>query len=235
MVDSNPTTIEMTLIITANQNTKLKIATGQSKDLKPEQIVAIPAGQEMTVLAKRVVDEHHVFCTFATGYGPQNRNSWYLYQPHWSGFTNGILRAIFKPTGELDEYGGAVFILAMEMDGDRVAFKCGSGQPGHQPVPVEQDYPGSMNPLPQGVYVIEKPVYESLAQCDPAIGPVWLALTPQEETSGRGGFIIHPDFNWSYSPGTAGCPFPHRNRDIYTIAEMVDRSTEATLTVDHGF
>jgi hypothetical protein len=225
----------MTLTIKATRDTKLKIATGQSSKLKPEQLFDVKAGQELTVLAHREVDENHVYCTFAGQYGTQNRNSWYIYQPHWEGFTNGILNASLKPNGELDEYGGAVFILDLEMDGDRVTIKCGSGQPGHQPVPVEQDYPGSMNPIPQGLYKIEKPVTESLAQCDPAIGPTWMALTPLDDTNGRDGFIIHLDFNYTYSPGTAGCPFPHRTRDIYTIAEMVERSTEAILTVDHGF
>jgi hypothetical protein len=225
----------MTLIIKAKQDTKLKLATGQSSKLKPEQLFDVKAGQEFTVLAHRDVDENHLYCTFAGQYGSQNKNSWYIYQPHWEGFTNGILTSTFKPTGEIDEYGGAEFLLELEMDGDSVAIKCGSGQPGHQPVPVEQDYPGSMNPIPQGLYKIEKPVTESLAECDPAIGTTWLALTPLEETNGRGGFIIHLDFNYTYSPGTAGCPFPHRTRDIYTITEMVERSTEATMSVEYGF
>jgi hypothetical protein len=225
----------MTLAITAKQETKLKLATGQSKDLKPEQVLVMPAGQQMTVLAHRAVDDHHLYCTFAAGYGTQNRNSWYIYQPHWDGFTTGKLYATFKPLGMEDEYGGALFNLHMEMDGDRLDIECGSGQPGHHPIPVEQDYPGSMNPIPQGVYVIEKPVVEDLASCDPAIGPVWMALTPQSETNGRGGFLIHPDFNWQYSPGTAGCPFPLRTRDIYTIADWVKRSSEAVLGVEYGF
>jgi hypothetical protein len=225
----------MTLIITANQETKLKLATGQSKDLKPEQILPITIGTQMLVLARRAVDDHHMFCTFAQSYGPEPRNSWYLYQPHWDGFTNGILKATFRPINVMDEFGGETFELTLEMDGDIVRIDCGSGQPGHEPVPVSQDYPGSMNPLCQGLYIIEKPVFESLSDCDPAIGPVWLALTPQEETNGRGGFLCHQDFNFERSPGTAGCIFPQRNRDIYTIADMVSRSTQATLSVEYGF
>jgi hypothetical protein len=225
----------MTLVLTAKQETKLKLATGQSKNLKPEQMITVPAGQQMTVLARRGVDDQHLFCTFATGYGSENRNSWYIYQPHWTGFTNGILRATLRPIGVEDEFGGPTFELTLEMDGDIVRIACGSGQPGHKSVPVSRDWAGSMNPICQGLYVIEKPTYESLADCDPGIGPIWMALTPQEETNGRGGFLIHLDFNWQSSPGTAGCIFPLRNRDIYTIAEMVERSTQATLSVEHGF
>jgi hypothetical protein len=225
----------MTLVITANQDTKLKLATGQSADLKPEQIFQYLMGQQATVLAHNAVDDHHTYCTFATGFGSEFRNSWYIYQPHWDGFGNGKLTGTFVPANRRDQYGGEIFNLTLFLDGDKVEIECGSGQPGHKPVPVSRDYPGSMNPLCQGLYVIEKPVYETLADCDPAIGTVWMALTPQEETNGRGGFLIHQDFNWQRSPGTAGCPFPLRNRDIYTIADMVQRSSEATLSVEYGF
>lgn len=225
----------MTLLLTANQDTKFKLATGQSKDLKPEQIFLVKKGTGITVLAHRQVDNHHTYVTLGQGYGPEHRNSWYLYEPHWNGFKTGKLTASFTPDNRLDVYGGHVFNLHMQMDGDRIDFECGSGQPGHAPVPVSRDYPGSMNPIPQGLYIIEKPVVEDVNSCDPAIGPVWLALTPCEETNGRGGFLIHADFNWQRSPGTAGCPFPHRNRDIYTIADWVKRSSEATLSVDYGF
>lgn len=221
------------MVIVANQDTKLKQATGQSKDLKPEQIYPIPKGTQLTVLAHRAVDDHHTYVTLGATYN--GLNSHYIYQPHFDGFVTGKLHATFKSVGMLDEYGGELFNLHLEMDGDRIDIECGSGQPGHQPVPVEQDYPGSMNPLCQGLYIIEKPTVEDVSNCDPAIGPVWLALTPQEETNGRGGFLIHQDYNWQRSPGTAGCIFPLRNRDIYTIADWVKRSSEATLSVEYGF
>jgi hypothetical protein len=225
----------MTLVIKANQETKLKLATGQSKDLRPEQILVMPPGQEMTVLAHRAVDGHHLFCTFAGGYGAEKRNSWYIYQPHWDGFATGKLFATFAPLGMQDEYGGELFNLHLEMDGDRLDIECGSGQPGHVPIPVGQDWAGSMNPICQGLYLIENPIIEDVASCDPAIGPVWMALTPKSETNGRGGFLIHMDYNWQRSPGTAGCIFPLRNRNIYTIADWVKRSSEAVLSVEYGF
>ena len=225
----------MTTQITARQSTVLKLATGQSSALQAEQILAVKAGETFEVLAYRAADANHTYCSFGRGYGAQNRNSWYIYQPHFDGFKTGVLKATLRPSGGRDQYGGCMFALLVTMDSETVLIKCGSGQPGHDPVPVSQDYPGSMNPLCQGLYVIEKPVREDVSSCDPAIGPVWMALTPQEETNGRGGFLIHQDFNWERSPGTAGCIFPQRNRDIYTLADMVDRSTEATLSVEYGF
>lgn len=225
----------MPFSITATQDTKLKLATGQSSELRDDQILAVAKGDRLAVLAHRIVNAHHTYCTFAQGYGPKALNSWYIYQPHWDGFPSGILTATFRPLGMQDEYGCELFNLELEMDGDLINIECGSGQPGHRPVPVEQDYPGSMNPLPQGRYQIGKPVYEALSNCDPAIGPVWLQLTPLASTNGRSGFLIHPDYNWVFAPGTAGCPFPIRNRDMYTIADWVRRSQSATLNVEYGF
>lgn len=220
--------------IKVSKDTFLKQSTDQSKDLPDEQKVLIKAGQELRVLAERPVDKDHKVLTFDTAI--EGRNTWYAYAPHFEEpIDKGILIIVMSPANARDQYGGEIFNWKMTMGDETLELQMGSGVPGRRPVPVGQDWPGSGNPIPQGTYEIGATVRESLSEMDPRIGPVWIPLKPLTRIGGRDGFLIHMDYNWQYSPGTLGCPFPLRNRDMDTIAAWNDRAAKGTLQVNHGF
>ena len=58
---------------------------------------------------------------------------------------------------------------------------------------------GSLKPIPEGIYSLEKPESSDIQ----AIGPWFAPIVP--DPSPRGEFGIHLDGNRSSSPGTAGC------------------------------
>lgn len=139
--------------------------------------------------------------------------------------------ARFTMTARHDNYDGRIYILSW---GD-TRIDCISGTPGSEPIHPERDWPGSLRPIPEGVYKIEKPVKEPVATSDPAIGPDWIALTPLTNISGRNAFLIHRDWNYAVSPGTAGCPAPVRHIDMLPIVEATNKGEIEYLAVDYGY
>jgi hypothetical protein len=140
-------------------------------------------------------------------------------------------RATFTPTFRRDEYGGLIFRLRW---GD-ASIDCVSGLPNYEPVPPAEDSPGSRRPIPQGTYAIGSPVHESEAELDDAIGPDWIPLDPQTEIGGRAGLLIHRDWNYLRSPGTAGCIAPCSHKHMNQIIEAVLSGAIDTLEIDYGF
>lgn len=140
-------------------------------------------------------------------------------------------KATFTLTLRTDEYEAMIFRLKW---GD-LAIDCISGLPGLLPVPPKEDYPGSCRPIPQGLYTIGLPVHESESEMDDAIGPDWIPLTPLTPIGGRDGFLIHRDWNYVRSPGTAGCPAPCVHEHMNQILEAVLSGAIDTLEVDYGF
>lgn len=218
----------------AKQDTALKKSTEQTKNLKEADFIEFSAGQKLNILAKRPVDLGHEFVTLDQSIN--GRNSWFLFPGHWEEEGAATeLKMTFRYINTVDSYGGPMFRLDMHMGQDKLTLQMGSGVCGSYPIPVSRDYPGSGNPIPQGTYSLGKTVRESLSDMDPRIGPIWIPLTPLTDTNGRDGFLIHMDYNYERSPGTLGCPFPQRNRDMYTIADWNDRAKSGTLFVEYGF
>ena len=220
----------------ATADTALKASTAQSASLDPHQKISFPKGSKINVLARKPVDNGHDLITLDTNVN--GKNTWFMFPPHWEDPVKGSkkdLLIVMTPERRLDPYGGELFRFSMEMGTETLSIPMGSGVCGSTMVRVENDYPGSGNPIPQGKYRLERTTRESEWQMDPAIGPVWIALTPLGFTNGRAGFLIHMDYNFARSPGTLGCPFPQRNRDMYTIADWNDRAENAILDVRYGF
>lgn len=139
--------------------------------------------------------------------------------------------ATFTNTDRHDEFGGTIFLLKW---GD-TEIECVSGLPYRDPCHPSYDYPGSCRPIPEGVYTVGDPVWERADECDPAIGPDWIPLAPTTEISGRDGFLIHRDWNYTVSPGTAGCPAPMRHQDMGRIVQAVQEHEFDTLVVNYGY
>lgn len=140
-------------------------------------------------------------------------------------------QATFSMTDREDEFGATIYQL--QWGGTKIDMV--SGLPGYDPCHPTEDHPGSCRPLPEGYYSIGKPVYDPLSSCDPAIGPVWIPLTPLSDIGGRDAFGIHMDFNFETSPGTAGCPAPLRHKNLYVIAGAVEANEINMLKVDYGY
>lgn len=139
--------------------------------------------------------------------------------------------ALFTSTDRLDEFGATIF----QLQWDDTTIEMVSGLPGYDPCHPHRDYPGSCRPIPEGRYTLGNPVTEPVADCHPAIGPDWIPLHPKSDVSGRDGFLIHRDWNYTVSPGTAGCPAPLRHSDMDVILAAVDRGEFDTIVVDYGY
>lgn len=139
--------------------------------------------------------------------------------------------ATFTMTDRQDEFGASIF----ELSWAGTTIEMISGLPGYDPCWPSQDYPRSCRPIPEGIYRVGTPVHESVESCDPAIGPLWIPLEPLSDIGGRDGFLIHFDWNFETSPGTAGCPAPIRHKNMYVIAGAVEAGEFNMLKVDYGY
>jgi hypothetical protein len=140
-------------------------------------------------------------------------------------------RAFFTSTDAFDEFGATIFQLTW----DETTVQMISGLPGYEPIHPHHDYAGSFRPIPEGVYTLGEPVTEPLEDCDSAIGPDWIPLHPESDIGGRDGFLIHRDWNYTISPGTAGCPAPLHHADMDVILKAVDHGDFDTIVVDYGY
>ncbi len=86
-------------------------------------------------------------------------------------------------------------------------------------LPISSDYPGSLRPLPVGIYRVSRPEYAEGGDWSEAIGPVWIDLQPETNVNGRSAFGIHLDGNY-YTPrgqGSAGCIVTPHRKDLQRI------------------
>jgi hypothetical protein len=139
--------------------------------------------------------------------------------------------ATFTSTDRVDEFGATIF----QLQWDETTVEMVSGLPGYEPCHPHRDYAGSCRPIPEGRYTLGDPVTEPVEDCDPAIGPDWIPLHPETQISGRDGFLIHRDWNYTVSPGTAGCPAPLRHADMDLIVAAVERGEFTEIVVDYGY
>jgi hypothetical protein len=140
-----------------------------------------------------------------------------------------MIEALFSPSGETDEYGAMIFYLEIEDQ----KIECISGLPGYSPCPPWEDSPGSCRPIPEGEYLVGNHFTDPIEGCNPAIGPDWIELEPQTNIGRRNNLLIHRDWNWIDSPGTAGCIAPLRHADMDHIIKGLPKGS--VLIVDYGF
>jgi hypothetical protein len=139
--------------------------------------------------------------------------------------------ALFTSTDRLDQFGATIFRLVWA----EATVEMVSGLPGYEPVDPRYDYAGSCRPIPEGIYSVGDPVHETVADCDAAIGPDWIPLHPETDISGRDGFLIHRDWNYVSSPGTAGCPAPLKHSEMDVIVAAVAAGEFDRIKVDYGY
>lgn len=133
-------------------------------------------------------------------------------------------------TGQQDQYGGELFSLQL-CSGSKVleSMSVISGAPGKAPVPVDQDYSGSMRPCPQGRFKLGGVERGNWGE---AIGSLWISVYGTEPN--RSAIGLHLDANRSYSPGSAGCVCPLVPSDMERVARWRAAGADV-LVVDHGF
>jgi lysozyme len=126
------------------------------------------------------------------------------------------------------------------------SLKVISGAPGHQEFNLPEDTkPESLEPIPQARFSIadidwadgkdnynaEHPIKGN------GLGPVFVALNPQQNLYGRGDFGMHVDWNWiteSRSPGSAGCVCATTINDLKELIRLLRKYDPRLLEVDWG-
>lgn len=222
--------------LTTKAATWLKRVNAQAADIAdPQDKHALKAGETLTAIAFNKISENCAYVTFDQGYGKAGYNTWYLFLPHFEYEVekpqNSEGRFVLV-SGRKDIYGAQVYLLkAGGLD-----IECISGAIGSMPCHPYEDYPGSYRPIPEGLYDVGKPQHDiRYAIPGDPIGPDWIDLYPKTNIGGRSGILIHKDYNWQTSPGTAGCISPTRNRDMDVIIELVKSHQLETLRVSYGY
>jgi len=64
------------------KDTVLKLSAASASTLGEDQKFAIASGTTVEVLAYKQADDKHFYITFSQGFGPANRNTWYVYSNH---------------------------------------------------------------------------------------------------------------------------------------------------------
>jgi lysozyme len=124
------------------------------------------------------------------------------------------------------------------------SLKVISGAPGHQQFSLPGDTePGSLEPIPQARFSIAdidwadgKDNYNGAVHPirGNGLGPVFVALNPQQNLYGRGDFGMHMDWNRSNSPGSAGCVCPTTIDDLKELVRLLRKYDPRLLEVDWG-
>lgn len=221
--------------LTANTATWIKRIDAQSASIEdPNEKFAISKGQELEAIAFKKISANTAYCTFDQNYGKAQYNTWYVFLPHFDyktepATTEGNFTLL---KGRKDIYGAQLYLL--EVAGLKI--ECISGAIGSMPCHPYDDFPGSYRPIPEGLYEVGKPMHDPryAVPGDP-IGPDWIDLLPKTPIGGRSGILIHRDYNWESSPGTAGCIAPIRHRDMDVIIDLADSHQLETLRVSYGY
>lgn len=115
-----------------------------------------------------------------------------------------------------------------------------SGQPGAQAFRTgRESKSGSMEPLPQGEYVVGEVEWASGTPGDysknwnAGLGPVWIAITPKFLTE-RSALGMHLDANRASAPGSAGCLTVTSLADLKTLVAWFDKYKPTLLVCDWG-
>jgi hypothetical protein len=133
-------------------------------------------------------------------------------------------------------YGFREFDLALTNNGksvDRVSVLSGAGSTQTEPfVLPSKDYPGSLRCLPEGYYEVG-PVEDAGAgqSWGEGLGRYVIELKPLSNVGGRSAFFIHVDANKSYSPGSAGCPCPFNDKDIFKVMGWLNQKAKPELLI----
>jgi hypothetical protein len=222
--------------LTAKTATWLKRIDAQAADIAdPQDKCQIKSGEKLTAIAFRKISSNCAYVTFDRGYGKGGYNTWYIFLPHFEyqaeepQNTQGLFKLI---PGRKDIYGAQLYLLTA----GGLEIECISGAIGSMPCHPQDDYPGSYRPIPEGLYEVGAPMHDDrYAKPGDPIGPDWITLSPLTNIGGRSGILIHKDYNWQTSPGTAGCISPIRHRDMDVIIDLVKRNQLETLRVSYGY
>lgn len=101
-----------------------------------------------------------------------------------------------------------------------------------------KNIPGSMEPLPQGTYVVHDTLWAGKkgdwsVSHGAGLGPVFIPIVCNQELR-RGDFGIHMDFNRPTSPGTAGCVGITDQKDMKDIVKLLRIYDPKRLLVQWG-
>jgi GH24 family phage-related lysozyme (muramidase) len=149
-------------------------------------------------------------------------------------------QALLKRTGRTygAEWAGIEEIVLQL--GDK-SWRVASGVPGRQTFRKAEDpnsIPGSLEPIPQGVYHFGPIEWAGgkgnwNASFGSAFGPIWQDLKNGQPMR-RGAFGIHMDGNMPTSPGSAGCVVWYVKSELAEWVEEFEKHKPIKLIVDWG-
>lgn len=240
------------------QGTQLKQSTRQAVDLATAETHPIKVGSEFPIAAW-ADEQKHWRVTFGKidgqqidfpGPGGKHYNTWLVWSGHAEILKNGQPIQVPKPAKTpaqfdllmtpigRDPWNCCTFNLQWRKNGQPVdQLTILSGAPGGQIVHPEDDYSGSGNPIPEGIYhlgPVERGWWGS------AIGSIWISneVKADYKANNRSAIGMHQDANRNIPgwQGSAGCPATYDEAGIERIA-LWRNSVNAPehLIVDYGF
>jgi hypothetical protein len=181
------------------KNTIAKQSTLQSTDPAVTEKVDVKEGECFPVAAWAPAADGHLKITLGkdkegkqlTLSAPERsaKNTWFFFGGHCSLMQGEKVVTAIAPSTPVpggaytlhltrhkngrDQFGCSLFDLSLMRSGRIVdVMAVVSGAPGRSPVPPSTDFPGSMNPIPEGVYRVGR-VDETLGSFGPALGRFW--------------------------------------------------------------
>ena len=140
------------------------------------------------------------------------------------------LLTLARTQRRLSRTGDPVWDLQVALPGEPVRhFDAVSGRADRQS--ANRDQMGSEAPLPVGRYSIGG--VEPLGSRGPReLGPIWIGIEPEFATGRRVlGIHLDPSAGLNWNSGTSGCIGLIHQRDMLSLAELVQRSGARTLVV----
>lgn len=142
-------------------------------------------------------------------------------------------------TGTYDQYGFKVFLLQF-VNGNKVVdqLRVISGSPAAQkrelPKP-EDDFPGSGNPIPEGIYKIGPIIRMSAPEKGVGYTKIPVDVLSDFRVNKRSEILLHDDFNKIQAKGSMGCIVTYSDADMKRIASWCNqKSCPGALVVDYN-
>lgn len=150
-------------------------------------------------------------------------------------YTGGKPFLLHTWTGTYDQYGFKIFLLQF-VNGSKVVdqLKVISGSPAAQrrelPSP-EADFPGSGNPIPEGIYKIGPVISMSAPEKGVGYTKIPVDALSDFRVNKRSEILIHDDWNRGQARGSMGCDVTYSKADMERIVSWCNQKSRPEILV----
>lgn len=154
-------------------------------------------------------------------------------------YTGGKPFLLHTWTGTHDQYGFKIFLLRF-VNGNEVVdqIKTISGIPAAQKrglLKPEDDFPGSGNPIPEGIYKVGSVISMSAPERGVGHTKIPVDVLPDFRVNKRSEILFHDDFNRAQARGSMGCIVTYSDIDMKRIVSWCNqKSRPDMLVVDYN-